>query len=166
MTSDDTRTSDLVRALTTAGWFAFVAWALFLFRQVGRVTQIGEQAFAGVWEQRIEVLSFLVLPPNSVTLVPAAALAVAATWMSGPTQTFDLAVQLRLVRWAAILQGVIAAVSALTILSTETGSPTEAQDIALRISGLLMASAIVVVTRATERSSPAWEERVPTPPDE
>ncbi|MEM1333794.1 MAG: hypothetical protein AAGG08_10075 [Actinomycetota bacterium] len=163
---DDDRRDAFVRALTTAGWFAFVAWVLFIFRQVGRVTQINEPGFGGVWEERIEVLSFVVLPPNAVVIVPAAALAILATWLSGARQTFDLAVLLRLVRWGAVLQGVIAIVSAVTIVFTETGSPTEAQDVALRTSGLAMAAGVVVVALATERTSPAWEERIPPPPDD
>ena len=148
------RSSDIIRALTTAGWFAFAAWALFLFRQIGRVLQVSEQRFGGVWDQRIEVLSFLVLPPNSAFIVPAAVAAVTATWLAGPTQTIDQAIQLRLVRWAALFQVGVAAGSIVSIVVTNTGSPDETQDIALRTSGILMMVAVVVVTRAAERASP------------
>jgi len=151
---DSTSRSDLVRSLTTAGWLAFVAWLLFLFRQIGRVTRVGEQAFAGVWEQRIEVLSFLVLPPNSLTLVPAAILACGAAWLSGLPESLSLAVQLRVVRWAAMVQVAIGSISIVSIVVNETGSPTEGQDIAQRLSGVAMAVAIVTVTAATERHSP------------
>ena len=158
------RTSEIIRALTTAGWLAFAAWALFLFRQIGRALQVSEQAFAGIGEQRIEVLSFLVLPPNSLVIVPAAIAAATATWIAGPTQTIDLAIQLRLVRWAAVLQIGIASVSAVSIVVNETGSPTETQDIAMRLSGILSGLAVVVVTRAAERSSPGGST-APAPMD-
>lgn len=153
---DSHRQSDLVGSIITAGWFAFVAWAMFLFRQIGRVIRVGEQQFAGIWDQRIEVLSFTVLPPNALILVPAAIAATVATHLAGPTQSAGLAVQLRIVRWAASFQIGIAAVSVLSILINDTGSPTEAQDIAMRLAGASMSGGIVVLTRNTERSSPGW----------
>ena len=148
--------TEFVRAITSAGWFAFLAWLLFLFRQIARVVNVGEQQFAGLWDQRIEVLSFIVLPPNVALLVPSAIAATAATYLAGPTQTVDLAVQIRIVRWAAILQSAIAVVSAMSIVVNETGSPTEAQDLSMRFAGLSMSVGIIVLTRATERSSPGW----------
>lgn len=154
MNDESTSRSDLVQSLTSAGWFAFVAWLLFLFRQIGRVAQVGSQSFGGIWEQRIEVLSFAVLPPNSLMLVPAAALACVATWMSGPTMSLGLAVQLRIVRWAAMLQIAIGVASVISIIVNETGSPTESQDIAQRVSGIVLSFAIIKVTAAIERGSP------------
>lgn len=147
---------DQVRSIITAGWFAFGCWALFLFRQSGRVVRVGEQQFAGIWDQRIEVLSFIVLPPNALILVPAAVAATVATHLAGPTQSAGLAVQLRIVRWAATFQIGIAALSVLSILINETGSPTEAQDIAMRLAGASMSAGIIALTRAAERSSPGW----------
>ena len=67
-------------------------------------------------------------------------------------------------RWAALLQIGIAVVSSASIIVNETGSPTETQDIALRISGVLMAAAVVVIARAAERSSPGGS--VPTRVDD
>ncbi len=161
MGPDSTSRSDLVGALTTAGWLAFLSWLLFLFRQISRFTRVGEQPFAGVWEQRIEVLSFVVLPPNSLILVPAAILACTAAWLAGPTESLSLAVQLRVVRWAAVLQMAIALVSIVSIIVNETGSPTESQDIAQRISGILMSLAILKVAGAVERQSPGGATTAP-----
>lgn len=165
MNGDTTARSDLVQALTTAGWFAFVAWLLFLFRQISRVVRVDEQAFAGVGEQRIEVMSFLVLPQNALLLLPAAALASTAVWMSGATESLSLAVQIRVVRWAAIGQIAIAIVSIVSIVVNETGSPTESEDIALRIAGIVMSVAVVKVTAAVERHSPGGA-RGPVPLDD
>lgn len=154
MNDDSTSRSDLVQALTTAGWFTFVAWLGFLFWVIGRVVRVGEQQFGGVWEQRIEVLSFIALPPNSVMLVPAALLACCASWLSGPVQSLSVAVLLRLVRWAALGLVAVSAISFVSILVNETGSPTETQDLAQRVSGILMGVAIAKVTSAIERLSP------------
>ncbi|MFK7917129.1 MAG: hypothetical protein AB8G14_03545 [Ilumatobacter sp.] len=148
--------SDIVRSVSSAGWFAFLAWLLFLFRQIARVVQVGDQQFAGIWDQRIEVLSFTVLPPNVLLLVPAAIATTVATYLAGPTQTADLAVQIRIVRWAASFQVGVGVISSLSILINETGSPTEAQDVAMRFAGMAMSVAIIVLTRAAEQSSPGW----------
>ncbi len=154
MDDETTSRSDLIRALTTAGWFAFVAWLGFVFWVIGRVTRVSAQQFGGVWEQRIEVMSFIALPPNSVMLIPAALLASVAAWMSGPAESLSVAVLLRLVRWAAIGQVVVSAASIVSILVNETGSPTEVQDIGQRVSGVLMSLAVITVSSAVERRSP------------
>ena len=152
--ADGTDRSELIRAFTTAGWLAFVCWLGFLFWVIGRVVRVGEQRFGGVWEQRIEVMSFILLPPNALILVPAAILACLAAWMSGPAESLSLAVLLRMVTWAAITQVGVGVLSIMSILFTETGSPTEAQDLAQRVAGICMMSAITIVTRALERTTP------------
>ena len=58
--------ADLVRRLTIAGWLLLGGSIGFIGFQLERVRGVGEQPFAGVWDQRIEVLSFLTLPPNLV----------------------------------------------------------------------------------------------------
>lgn len=151
---EGTHRSELIRAFTTAGWLAFVCWLGFLFWVVGRVVRVGEQRFGGIWEQRIEVMSFILLPPNALILVPATILACLAAWMSGPAESLSVAVLLRMVTWAAIAQIVIGVVSIVSIVFTETGSPTEAQDLAQRVAGICMMSAITLVTRAIERTTP------------
>ena len=151
---DGNHRSELIRAFTTAGWLAFVCWLGFLFWVIGRVVRVSEQRFAGIWEQRIEVMSFIVLPPNALILVPATILACLAAWLSGPAESLSVAVLLRMVTWAAVAQIVIGALSIITILFTETGSPTGAQDLAQRVAGICMMSAITVVTRAIERTTP------------
>lgn len=153
----------LVRSLVVAGWLSYTAWLMFLFRQVARTVSVGGQPFAGVWDQRIEVMSFTVLPPNALILVPAAIAAIVAIWLTEQNQTLDLAVQIRIVRWSAVLQVVIAVVSVLSIIINDTGSPTEAQDLAMRFSGLLISASIIVLTRTVERLRPGHTDQPSAP---
>ena len=145
----------LLRALTTAGILCFAAWLLFLLRQLERVITVSEQRFAGPWDQRIEVLSFIVVPPNILLLVPSAICAVAATWLAGSAQELDQAILLRIVRWAANLMIGIAAISIISLIVNDNDNPNRIGDIAVRVSGALIAAAIGQVGRVTERSSPA-----------
>lgn len=148
---------ELLRALTTASWLTYAAWLMFLFRQVARATTVTAQQFGGVWDQRIEVMSFVVLPPNALILVPAAGAAATASWLAGADQTLDLAIQLRMIRWSAIFQGFLAVASILSIVVNETGSPTEAQDLSIRVAGLATCAAIAVLLRTIERLRPGRE---------
>ena len=147
--------TDVVRALTSAGMFCYLGWILVFFRQVERVVRVSSQPFAGVWDQRIEVLSFMVLPPNILILIPAAACAITATWLAGPSQELDLAILLRLVRWSANLQGAIAIASAVSIIFNDNGSPTQIGDTGTRVAGLAFCIAISRLSKAAEASNPA-----------
>lgn len=144
----------VVRALTSAGKLCYLGWLLFFFRQVERVVRVSPQQFAGVWDQRLEVLSFIVLPPNILVLVPAAACAAAATWLAGPSQELDLAILLRLVRWTANLQAVIALTSAVSVVFNDTRSPTQVGDVAIRIGAFAFAVAISRFCRAAGATAP------------
>lgn len=133
----------------------YLGWVLFFFRQVERAVRVSPRQFAGVWDQRLEVLSFVVQPPNILILVPAAACAVAASWIAGPAQELDLAILLRLVRWTANLMGAIAIASAITIAFDGDGNPTQIGDISSRMAGLAFAIAISRLSKATEAAGPA-----------
>ncbi|BAN03000.1 hypothetical protein [Ilumatobacter coccineus] len=146
--------ADLTRALTSAGMVFYVGWLLFFFRQVERVFRVSPQRFAGLWDQRLEVLSFVVLPPNILIIVPAAACASAATWIAGQAQELDLAILLRLTTWSINLMGAIAAASAVVTLMTDNGSPTRAGDAAIRIAGLMFAIATSQFCRVAARRAP------------
>ena len=144
----------IVATLTTASGLAFVGWLAFVLRQVSLVRRVSTTPFAGIWEQRLEVLSFLVLVPNIVALVPAAAAAATATWMSGPTQELRLAVILRLIQWSS---AIMIAIGALSIASTLLGNLDGAgrlEDVSLRVGGMLIAAAMIVVCRGAERTTP------------
>ncbi len=147
-------TPTVVGTLTTAGGLAFVGWLAFVLRQVSLVRRVRESQLAGLWEQRLEVLSFIVLAPNMVVLVPAAAAAATATWMSGPTQELRLAVLLRLIQWSAAAMIVIGALSIVSALFGDLDDAGRLEDVTLRIGGMLIAAAIIVVCRGAERTTP------------
>ena len=144
----------IVATLTTASGLAFVGWLAFVLRQVSLVRRVSSSEFAGTWERRLEVLSFLVLTPNIVALVPAAAAAAAATWMSGPTQELRLAVILRLIQWSAAIMIAVGGLSVLSTLFGDLDGAGRLEDVALRIGGMLIAFAIVIVCRGAERTTP------------
>lgn len=148
------RPESVIRTLTTVGGLAFVGWLAFLLRQVALVRRVGPSQFDGVWEQRLEVLSFIVLPPNIVVLVPAAAAAATATWIAGPTQELGLAILLRLIRWSATVLAVIGVLSIVNTLLSDFDSPSRLEDIALRAGGILIATAIIVLCRDAGRTAP------------
>ena len=154
--SDPTRPEhpQIIGSLTTFGILTYVAWLIFLFRQVERVARVTEQRFAGEWDQRLEVLSFMVLPPNTLLILPPAIAAAAATWVAGPTQQLELAILLRLARWSANLMMAIAAVSGVATLVNDTGSPTRIGDFGLRIGGFLIALAASRLCRDAGRTAP------------
>jgi hypothetical protein len=144
----------LTRALTSAGMLCYLGWLMFFFRQVERVLRVSPQRFAGLWDQRLEVLSFVVLPPNIIVVVPAAACASAATWIAGQSQQIDLAILLRLTRWSVNLMGGIAVVSATSTLITDNGSPTRVGDAAMRVAGFVFAVAISRLCKAAGSTAP------------
>jgi hypothetical protein len=144
----------LIRALTRSGLLLFAAWAVSLFWQLNQAVRVSSQPFAGLWDQRIEVLSFVVLPPNVLMLVPAAACAVAATVLASDDQQLDLAILLRLCRWSANLLAVIAIVSMLNSVINDVGSQSLIADIGLRASGLIVAVSVSTLCSVVERSTP------------
>jgi hypothetical protein len=146
--------ASIIRTLTTVGGLAFVGWLAFVLRQSSLVRRVSASRFDGVWEQRLEVLSFIVLPPNIVVLAPAAAAAATATWLAGPTQELGLAVLLRLIRWSATVLGVIGILSIVNTLLSDFDNPSRLEDIALRTGGILIATAIVVLCRDAGRTAP------------
>lgn len=147
--------ADIVRTLTTFGILTYVAWLIFLFRQVERLVRVTEQRFAGEWDQRIEVLSFVVLPPNTLLIFAPAIAAAAGTWLAGSEQRLELAILLRITRWSANLMIAIAVVSAISTIFNDSGSPTRVGDLGLRIGGILAALAASQLCRGAERSAPA-----------
>ena len=147
--------TDIVRTLTTFGALTYLAWLIFLFRQVERVLRVSEQRFAGEWDQRIEVLSFAILPPNTLLILAPAGAAAAATWLAGSDQQLELAILLRITRWSANLMAAIAVVSAFSPILNDSGSPTRVGDLGLRIGGILVAVAASKLCRGAERTTPS-----------
>ena len=150
----ESRSGSIVHSLTTVAGLAFVGWLAFALWRAAVVRRIGASRFGGVWEERLESLSFIVLAPNVLVLVPAAAAAAAATWLAGPTQELGLAVLLRLIRWSAVLLIGIGILSILHTLFSDINSANRLEAIAIRASGVLLAAAIAVLCRSAGRSAP------------
>ena len=145
------RRADLVRKLTLAGWLLLGGSIGFVAFQLERVRDVGEQPFAGLWDQRIEVLSFLVLPPNLVVLAPAAFVAALATWLAGSARDPWLSTLLNVVAAAAITLGVIGVISIVSILVRDEAGPADIEGVFLRLGGISLAAGLTVICRATDR---------------
>ncbi len=132
----------------------YAAWALFLLWALDRVRRTGATRFAGVWTQRLEALAFITFPPNVPVLFLAAAAAATATWVAGPTQSLELAILLRLIRWSANAMVVISVASSISILVTDVEGPDERATFVFRLAGALFAAATSYLCLAAGRTAP------------
>lgn len=130
------------------------AWALFLLWTLDRVRRTGATRFAGAWTQRLEALAFITLPPNAPVLFASAAIAAAATWLAGTTQSLDLAILLRLIRWSANAMVVVSVASSISIVLTDVEGPDERATFVFRFGGSLFAGATSYLCLAAGRNAP------------
>ncbi len=142
----------LIRSLTIAGWLLLGGSIGFIAFQLERVRDVGEQPFAGVWDQRIEVLSFLVLPPNLVVLAPAAFVAALATWLAGRDREPWLSALLSGVAAIAITLGVVGVVSIVSIFVRDETGPSDFEGVFLRMGGVSLAAGLALICRTADRS--------------
>jgi hypothetical protein len=145
------RRADLVRNLTIAGWLLLGGPIGFVLFQLDRVRRIGSQPFASVWDQRIEVLSFLMLPPNQAVLVPVVFVAAAAIWLTGDDRDAWLSTLLRLSAALAITFVVIGAISIVSILARDDAGTFDTDSVFLRFGGIAMAAGLALICRAADR---------------
>jgi hypothetical protein len=145
------RRADLVRQLTIAGWLLLGGPIGLVAFQLDRVRSVGAQRFASVWEQRIEVLSFLMLPPNLAVLVPVVFVAAGTAWLAGTERDSWLTTLLRVSAGLAIAFAVIGVVSIVTIIaSSEPGESSDA-GVFLRLGGVIMAAGLAMICRIVDR---------------
>jgi len=145
------RRADLVRQLTIAGWLLLGGPLGFIAFQLDRVRGVGEQPFASVWDQRIEVLSFLMLPPNLVALAPAVFVAALAGWLAGSDRDPWLTTLLRLSAASAITFAVIGVVSITSIVLRDEAGSFDIEGMFLRLGGLSTAAGLAVICRIADR---------------
>jgi hypothetical protein len=143
--------ADLVRRLTIAGWLLLGGAIGFIAFQLERARDVGEQPFATVWDQRIEVLSFLMLPPNLVVLAPAAFVAAFATWLAGREREPWLNALLGGVAGIAITLGVIGVVSIVSIFVRDESGPSDIEGVLLRMGGVSLAAGLALICRTADR---------------
>jgi hypothetical protein len=148
--SDEGR-ARLVRQLTIAGWLLLGGPLGFIAFQLDRVRRVGEQPFASVWDQRIEVLSFLMLPPNLVVLAPVVLVAALATWLAGSDRDPWVNTLLVVGAGLAITFAAIGVISIATIVvSNEPGDANDA-GVFLRLGGVAMAAGLAMICRIADR---------------
>ena len=145
------RRADLVRDLTLAGWLLLGGSFGFIAFQLERVRDVGEQRFASIWDQRIEVLSFLMLPPNLVVLAPPVFVASTAIWLAGTERDSWLSTLLRLCAGLAIIYAVIGIASIASIVISNEPGPGDFGSVMIRLGGVALASGLAVVCRTADR---------------
>ena len=145
------RRADLVRNLTIAGWLLLGGPFGFIVFQLERVRGVGEQRFASIWDQRLEVLSFLMLPPNLVVLAPPVFVAAVATWVAGSDRDTWLSTLLRLCAALAIVYAAIGIVSIMSIMLSDEPGPGDFESVMLRLGGVALAAGLAVICRTADR---------------
>jgi hypothetical protein len=147
------RRGSLVRDLTLAGWLLLGGSFGFIAFQLERVRGVGEQRFASVWDQRIEVLSFLVLPPNLTVLAPPVFVAAIAAWLAGSHRDVWLSTLLRLSAALAIVYATIGLVSIASILLSDEPGPGDFGSVMMRLGGVALAAGLAVICRSADRAT-------------
>lgn len=145
------RRAQLVRQLTISGWLLLGGPIGFIAFQLDRVRRVGAQPFATVWEQRIEVLSFLVLPPNLTVLVPVVFVAAGAAWLAGSDRDTWLNTLLRVSAGLAITFAVIGVVSIATIIASDEPGDASDAGVFLRLGGVVMSAGLAMLCRIADR---------------
>jgi len=141
----------LVTRLTVAGWLLLAGPIGFVAFQFQRMRDVRDQQFAGVWDQRIEVLSFLVLPPNIAVLAPAVLVAALATWLAGADREPWLGALLPVATVLCAGLAVIGVASIVSILTRTGANSSDSGSIFLRVGGIGFALGLVAICRAAER---------------
>jgi len=106
-----------------------------------------------VWDQRIEVLSFLMLPPNQAVLVPVVFVAAAAIWLTGSDRDAWLTTLLRLSAALAITFAVIGVISIVSILARDDAGTFDTDSVFLRFGGIAMAAGLALICRTADRAT-------------
>jgi hypothetical protein len=145
---DRSRAAELVHQLTIVGWLLLGGEFGFILFQMERVRTVDGTRFATAWDQRVEVLSFLMLPPNVVAIAPAAAVAAVATYLAGRERSAWLDALLRVVAGIAItLAGV--GLAAVAEVATRDGE-LDLDSIFLRLGGVSIAIGIAWLCRTVD----------------
>jgi hypothetical protein len=141
----------IVRQLTIAGWLLIGGPIGFMAFQFDRVRDVGEQPFASVWDQRIEVLSFLMLPPNLVALAPTVLVTAMAVWLAGINRDPWLSTLLRLGAGLAFTFAAIGVVSILSIIVRDEAGSFDIEGVFLRLGGVTMAAGLALICHTADR---------------
>ncbi len=145
------RRADLVRNLTVVGWLLLGGPIGFMSFQIERLRGVTEQPFAGVWDQRIEVLSFLMLPPNLVVLVPVVFVSALTVWLAGAEADPWATTLLRVSAALAIIFATIGVISIVSIMMRDDAGTFDTDSVLLRLGGVAMSAALTLICRTADR---------------
>lgn len=145
-----TERTRLVRHLTVVGWLLLGGQVGFVLFQLERVRSVDGTRFATAWDQRVEVLSFLVLPPNLGVLIAAGIVAAVATWGAGPQRDPWLTSLLRVVAAIAIALFFVG-IAAIAEISTRDGQGSELDAVFLRLGGMSITLGVAWACRVADR---------------
>ncbi|MGB0113559.1 MAG: hypothetical protein WBP59_10095 [Ilumatobacteraceae bacterium] len=134
-----------------AGWLLLAAPIGFIAFQFERMRDVRDQQFAGVWDQRIEVMSFLVLPPNVAVLAPAILIGAVATWFAGSEREPWLKSLLPIAGGLCIVLAVIGVVSIISIVTRPGAISADLGSVFLRVGGISFALGLAVIGYAADR---------------
>lgn len=143
----------IVNRLTLIGWLLLGAEFGFIGFQLDRIRSIDPDGtrFASAWDRRIEVLGFIMLPPNIVVLAPAALIAALATIMAGHDPDPWLSTLLRVVAAAAITLGFIG-IPAIIEVAMRPGS-IEIDQVFIRLGGMSFAAGLATLCRLADTTA-------------
>lgn len=147
------RRIELVDRLTLIGWLLAGGPIGLIAFQLQRVREVGSQPFASVWDQRIEVTSFLVLPPNIVVLAPATFVVAFAVWLAGKNRGPWLSGLLTLVVTIAISLAVVGAIAVITLFVGNRTGGGDLGGVYLRVGGILCATGLATICRTADQES-------------
>ena len=145
----------LVDRLTVVGWLLLGSEIGFLLFQLERVRTVDGTRFATAWDQRVEVLSFLMLPPNLAALAPAAGVAALTTWLAGSDRSAWLDVLLRSVAGLSIALVFVGLASVIEIGQRE--GALELDSIFLRLGGMSLAAGLALLCRTADTGVPVTD---------
>jgi hypothetical protein len=147
------RRASLIRTLTLSGWLLFGGSIGMLAYQLRQMRDLdGSSAFGGdVWDRRIEVLSFVMLPPNLVVLAPTVTIAVVAAWLAGRSSNTWLVSLVRICAGLAAVMAAIGTASIVSIIVRDEAGPSDWGDVFLRLGGISMALGMALLCLSAER---------------
>lgn len=144
--------TSLVRRLTVAGWLLLGGEIGFILFQLERARPADGTRFATAWEQRVEILSFIMFPSNATALAPAAAVAAATTLLAGRDRGPWLVALLRFVAGLAVLM-ILIGVASIIEIATRDGDDIDLDAVFLRVGGMSLAAGMAYLCRIADTES-------------
>ncbi len=137
--------------MTLAGWLLLSGELGFILFQLQRVRTVDGTRFATAWSQRIEVLGFMMLPPNLVALAPAVAVAIVTVFLAGRERGPWLEMLLRVAAATSVTMFFVGLVAIIEIFTRD--GTVEFDSVFLRLGGMGLAAGFAVLCRAADQAT-------------